>query len=114
MSVPISDDTADLPILVVVDAHLEIHIVVGVLFLDERQQLSDPIVVVTLRQVLDRSAVVNRAGGIRAERQFVILHSQNQLAEIICTLHPAGRLASRLHGRQQQSHQNANNRDHYQ
>jgi hypothetical protein len=40
-----------------------------------------------------------------------IVQREPNLFEVVRTLHPPGRLARGLHGREQQRHENANNRD---
>ena len=42
----------------------------------------------------------------------IVVHRQADLLQVVGALHPAGRLARRLHGRQQQGDQHADDRDH--
>jgi hypothetical protein len=42
------------------------------------------------------------------------VHRQADLLEVIAALGAAGRFAGRLHGRQEQSHEHADDRDHHQ
>jgi len=47
-----------------------------------------------------------------AVRIMMHLKGQTDLLQVVCALDPAGRLSSRLHGRQQQGDQDADDRDH--
>ena len=47
-------------------------------------------------------------------RVMVVVQSQTNLLQIVLALRPASRLTSLLNSRQQQRHQNGNDRDHHQ
>jgi hypothetical protein len=44
----------------------------------------------------------------------VVLQREAHLTHLVAALRPTGRFTGRLHGRQQQGDQDANDRDHYQ
>jgi hypothetical protein len=46
-----------------------------------------------------------------ADRAFIVVHSQGDLFEVVCTLDSSCRLPRRLHRRKQQGDQNADDRD---
>ena len=58
--------------------------------------------------------ILDRADGVRAGGALVIRDRQPELLEIIRTLGAAGRLAGRLHGRQEQCDENGDDGDDHQ
>ena len=58
--------------------------------------------------------VRDRSGGKYTMRRVVIVHGNADLPEFVGALGPASRLSGRLHRRQQQRDQDADDRDHHQ
>ena len=48
------------------------------------------------------------AGGELLSRLFIVKQAEPNLADVVQAMSPAGTRPSRLHGRQEQCHQNAN------
>ena len=81
------------------------------LLLDVRQNSRDPGV---LPHAAGRVGNLVVRGREHAERVVMVVQGQAELLEVVGALHPAGRLARRLHRGQQQRDQDADDRDHHQ
>ena len=64
--------------------------------------------------VADRPLGIDRAGGQVLDRELIIVRRQRKLREVVQTRTSPRGLAGRLHGRQQQPHQHADDGNHHQ
>src|SRR5262249_19160102 len=95
----------------------EVNLLVEVVLLDPRQQEGSPAPTrpdIEVRRDVGVGVAIDVTGRKTAVGVVIAVESQADLMEVVAAPHAAGSLADLLHGRQQQTHEGADDGNHHQ